>query len=444
MIGKTLLFYVFALVTACLAEGDFLSAQAGGDDSAALRSRIERRFDVFPLRDGALLRPRDPRGFGSVEVSGGAIAIDGKPVTGAELREKLGADAELVLRLSYLSDADRRALFGAPRDQQPTAETPPPLAERPRAERESRRERRARRANRDQDRVRIGGSVSVAADEVVEGDVVAIGGSASVDGEVHGDVVAVGGNITLGPRASVDENVVVVGGVLNRDPSARIGGRIQQIGVGPFRMGRWAWAGPLVGRWGSMVGGAFAFVATLARLVILCLFSALVVLLGHDYMEKVGMRAAAEPVKAGIIGLLAQLLFLPALVITIVVFVITIIGIPLLILIPFALLGLLVVALVGFAGVAYRLGGLVSSRLGWPSDNRYRVTITGVVLLMAPVLLARVAGLGGGVMFPMTFALGLIGAAVEYLAWTVGFGAVALSRFARPPMLPPAPAAPVV
>jgi hypothetical protein len=32
----------------------------------------------------------------------------------------------------------------------------------------------------------------------------------------------------------------------------------------------------------------------------------------------------------------------------------------------------------------------------------------------------------------MTFGLGFIGFLVEYLAWTVGFGAVALARFNRP------------
>ena len=98
MIWKTLLFYLFALVTAGLAEGDRLNAQGRTDGPTALRSRIERRFEVLPLRNGAVLRPREGRGFGSVEVSGGVIAIDGKPVAGSELRERLGADADLVLQ----------------------------------------------------------------------------------------------------------------------------------------------------------------------------------------------------------------------------------------------------------------------------------------------------------------------------------------------------------
>ena len=40
-------------------------------------------------------------------------------------------------------------------------------------------------------------------DEVVEGDVVAIGGSVRVDGQVTGNAVAIGGSLTLGPKADV-------------------------------------------------------------------------------------------------------------------------------------------------------------------------------------------------------------------------------------------------
>ena len=78
-----------------------------------LRSQIEDRFDVLPVRDGVLLSPKDDsRGVRSIQLTGGAIAIDGEPVTGAELRQRLDADADLVLRLSYLDAPAQRALFG--------------------------------------------------------------------------------------------------------------------------------------------------------------------------------------------------------------------------------------------------------------------------------------------------------------------------------------------
>ena len=102
----------------------------------------------------------------------------------------------------------------------------------------------------------------------------------------------------------------------------------------------------------------------------------------------IGVRT--KPLKAGAIGLLAQLLFLPVLVITIVVLVITIIGIPLLLLIPFVILGLAIVGLVGFTGVGVsRWARCYRSRFGWPTDNPYTTTIVGIVLVLSPLLLAR-------------------------------------------------------
>ncbi|HKA02063.1 MAG TPA: hypothetical protein VKE70_36380, partial [Candidatus Solibacter sp.] len=136
-------------------------------------------------------------------------------------------------------------------------------------------------------------------------------------------------------------------------------------------------------------------------------------------------------------GVLAQLLFIPLLVATIVVLVVTIIGIPLLVLIPFAILGLAVIALVGFTAVAYHLGRLVNQRFVWTLHNPYMTVTTGIVLLISPVLIARLLGLANWLMFPITGALVFVGVIVEYLAWTVGFGAVALLRFSRPGGPPP-------
>ena len=169
----------------------------------------------------------------------------------------------------------------------------------------------------------------------------------------------------------------------------------------------------------------------------LLLLCALVVLFGGGYVERVGARAAAEPVKAGAIGLLAQLLFIPMLVITIVVLVATLIGIPLLVLVPFAIIGLGAVGLVGFTGVAYRVGGRVAAQLGFTQSSEYFRTLLGVIALLAPILAARFLSLlfgslpliGGGLVSFLSGSLALVGFCLEYLAWTIGFGAVALVRF---------------
>src|SRR5439155_21988102 len=141
--------------------------------------------------------------------------------------------------------------------------------------------------------------------------------------------------------------------------------------------------------------------------------------------------AATEPLKAGIVGVLAQLLFIPILVVVVLFLVVTIIGIPLLVLIPFAVLAMALVFVVGFTGVAYYVGRLVSTRLGSSQPNPYLTATLGIVVVMAPVLLGRIVGLGGGLLFPITALLLFVGFVVEYVAWTIGFGAVVLHRFDR-------------
>jgi hypothetical protein len=424
-------------VLVALAVVCWVSAAAAQEPrETALKRDVERRFEVLPLRDGVALRPKAPGSVRSIEIAGGAIAVDGQPVTGSELRTRLGADADMVLQLSYLSDSARRALFSAspaaadipapPASPSPSVAPPPPVEPPPPPPRP----RRSRADRRNGDRVRIGGDVNVDAGETIDGDVVAVGGAVKVDGEVEGDVVAVGGSLTLGPTAVVSGDVTVVGGRLNRDPGAQVRGKAQEVSLGGVDFDKWTWRRNPVGQWWrSALGSAFAFVGTLVRVAVLCLFAALVVLFGRDYMERAGTMAATSSLKAGAVGLLAQILFLPLLVITCVVLVMTIVGIPLLLVLPFVILGIAVLALVGFTGVAYRVGTIATNRLGMPPQNPYTVTIIGVLIVMLPVMLSRLASLGGGVLFPLAVSLGVAGFVVEYLAWTIGFGAMALTRF---------------
>lgn len=396
------------------------SAAPSAQDNAALKREIERRFDVLPLVDGVALRPKsNPRRIRSIELSGATIAIDGEPVTGAELRDKLGPDAEAVIRLSYLDAAARVQLFGVDREATPPAAGGPSPA--PPA-----------RTRRSDTMVRVGGSITVDEDEIVEGDVVVIGGSATINGQVTGGVVAIGGSIELGPHGDVGKDVATIGAHVHRARGSHIGGKVNEIGAGHIDLSGWRFRrGPMwVGAGALAFGSLFALMATMGRLIVLCVCVSIVMLVARDYVERVGARAAAEPVKAGLVGLLAQLLFLPLLVMSVLVLVITIIGIPFLALIPFALIGLVIVFLVGFSAVAFDVGSLLTARLGWSHQGPYATAIVGIVGVLSPLIVARLIGFaGGGLAFPLTFALFAIGLLFEYLAWTVGFGAVALMRF---------------
>ena len=424
-----------ALVAAAGVWAGPLAAQAPPADNAALRQQIERRFEVLVLTDRVVLRPRSAGGaVRLIELGEKGIAIDGVPATGAEVKEKLGSDADAILRLSYLDTAQQRALFGGAVAENPSTTTPPsqpstaPAPPPPLPPLEPTDGRRVRRG----DRIRFGGNVRVDADEIVTGDVVAIGGSARIDGEVRGEVVVVGGNVELGPRALVTRDLAVVGGTLQRAEGARVQGQLHEVSIGEIDFGDLApwrdW------RRGSMRGftRTLALMSTLGRVAILCVLGALVMLLGREYVERTSLRATAEPLKAGAIGFLAQLLFLPVLLVTIVILVITIVGIPLLLLIPFAVLALCVIALLGFTSMAYRIGQFVSDRFGWGFSGPYAATVLGVLAIVSPLLLARLLSLLGGPIMPIAFGLFIIAFIVEYVVWTIGFGAVALARLDRP------------
>jgi hypothetical protein len=448
---------VFAL---SVAAGSRVFAQPITPQQNQLRERIERRFDVLPLRSGIALRPKDAtRGFRSIEIAEGSIAIDGQPATESELRSRLGDDADVVLPLWYLDEPTRQRLFEtvsiAPRAPEAPEAPKAPVAPEPPAPPVPFGERRE---SHEGDQVRFGGSVMVTEGERVAGDVVAIGGSVTVNGEVTGDAVAIGGSLDLGPHAWVHGDAVTVGGTLHRDPGARVSGKVVQVGPGSFDLGTRRFRNFPFGRSFSFpplfgpAAGVVALIATLARLVVLSVLASIVLLIGHEYVQKVGDLAAAEPLKAGAIGLLAELLFLPLLVAAVLILIVTIVGIPLaILLIPTALVALVVIGLVGFTGVAYNVGRFVRERLQWTGHSPYKTAITGIVVLLSPLLVARLLGFASWIMFPVTGGLVVVGILLEYLAWTIGFGAVALHRFARPavaaPPLPPAtpplpPAAP--
>ena len=336
--------------------GGAVSAQGGRMPPDELRRQAERRFEVVVVRDGLVLR-RNPAAGGArtIEVTGGQIVVDGAAATGVEVREKLREDADLILQLSYLNAAEQRALFSEPaRGAGPTPPSPPePSVDVERPDRPG-----EPRARSQRERIRIGGSVTVDEDETIRDDVVAIFGSAHVFGEVRGSIVAIGGDVELGPKAVVRGDVTAVGGQLRRDPAARIDGETHEIGVGGVEAGDRRISFPSLTTlwWGWTLGAFYSLIASIVRVAVLCLLAALVMLVARDYVERVGAQAAAEPFKSGAIGFLSQIFFVPVLVITILLLVVTIIGIPLLVLIPFAILGLGIFALIGFTAVGVSRG----------------------------------------------------------------------------------------
>lgn len=444
-----------ALLTLGLAAALLAGAaaqQPSNEEQQALRSRIEAAYDVLQLSDGIALRPKTRRGDVRLIEITDTIAINGTPVSGRELRERLGEDADSILRLSYLDPDARRTLFESDREARPEGalEGEEPTGAQPAARDQEREPRRARQARGD--RVRIFGSVRIDEDESIEGQAVAVLGSVRVDGEVGDQVVAVLGSVDLGPRAVVGGDVVSVGGRVNRAPGAQVRGSVTEVALGS---GLNVHAGPRRRGWDPFDGfgpwGAVPrLVGTTFRLVLLLLFAGVTLVVARSAVERSGQRASDDPLKSTMVGIVAQILLVPLLFLTAVVLTITLIGIPLLLLLPFAVLFLLLMALVGFTGTAGAIGQRVRRRFGLGGESEFADVAAGILVILLPLLLGRLLAIAGWPASPFAFLLVGIGFAVEYLAWACGFGAVLTNAFtlwqarraARPAPAAPAPGPP--
>jgi hypothetical protein len=427
---------VLALMVVSIATAQTAAArQTLPDDPQALRAHIEERFDIVPLTNGLALRPKNRTGdVRLIEVSDGAILVNGAPVTGRELRDRIGRDADVVLRLSYLSAADRASLLQPPAVPPPAPDAEPPLeapAPRP-APGQTERERRTNPRSAG-DRVRVFGNVSVAANEHVGGQVVAVLGSAHIDGEVRDQVVAVLGSVNLGPKAIVRGDVVSVGGRVRRAEGAQILGAVTEVSLSEPNVG--INFEPLVDWRGVYLFDRFAafprLIGTTFRFLLLVLLVCMALVVARPTVEASAQRVADRPVQTTIIGMVAQLLLVPLLVLTVIVLAISIIGIPLLLLIPFAVLALLLLALAGFSGTVFAVGQWSRRRMGLTSAAPFVDVCLGLAVILLPVLVGRLLALAGWPATPFAFLLLAVGFVVEVLAWSSGFGAVLTNGFSR-------------
>jgi hypothetical protein len=434
------------------------AAQDEGQDR--LRQTIRSRFTVLEVTGGIVLVPRVPRaGVGSLELRDGTVAINGTEVTGSELRARLGRDADAVIELSYLAPSERqRLLLGEPeapgveRGEAPSVIPPVPEPSRKRLPdaREPFPDRSYQRHT--EGRVRIGGDIRIEEDEQVDGPVVAVLGSVYINGRVSDAVVAVGGGVTLGPRAEIRGDVTSVGGGVSRDPNAAVSGQINSvqfqvphISVRPIDW--WPFSVPAV--WDRQPWHGFRLMGTLLRIALFALLAVLVTLLLPGSVGRIRDTVRYEPWKCALAGLFAQLLFVPLLIIGIVVLVISIVGIPLLVLVPFAVLAFFLALLLGFAGAASAFGGAVADRSTRTLPAALSLLVVGLALVWGLTVIGRVVSLAGG---PVTWVAAMFlvaGFLVEYAAWTMGLGGALLTRFGRngrgwtPVTPPPIPAPPV-
>jgi hypothetical protein len=284
-------------------------------------------------------------------------------------------------------------------------------------------------------RIAIGQDVRIERDEEVTDAVVVMGGNVIIDGRVRDGVVVMGGTLHLSSTADVRGDVVLVGGQITRDSGSQLIGGVNYVSFGDWSRRNLGWL-PSVrfgefGRWLSLAG-------TLARVSVLVILMAMMLIVARAPVARVGRAALAEPLRALVVGLAAEIFFIPLLVAASIGLAITIIGIPFVaVLIPIAIVVLMFAFVLGFTSLACRLGEWIEDRLGWQPGNAFVATAIGFVVLLAPTLLARFLNVASDGVGPLTWGLVTIGLAVEFIAWTIGLGAALTTGLGRWYTVPP-------
>lgn len=268
------------------------------------------------------------------------------------------------------------------------------------------------------DRVAFGSSAHVAPGEVVQ-DAVSFGGDTIVEGEVLGDAVSFGGSVELrgdgrvhGDVASFGGNVLAAGHGVNGDAASfggdvrgdagSVNGEVASFGSGPAsHVARHEGFFERVGRWLSEA--ARSAVAH----VLLFLLGLVLIGVWRDRLGALQVTMIKDGVKTAGIGLFAYV----AAGIAVVLFALTIVGIPVAVVLALALP---VATYVGLAAAATVIGAALP--LPQLKDSEVSQLAAGVAVLFVASIVP------------------VVGTIATVVAACLGFGALVRTRFeARPP-----------
>jgi hypothetical protein len=263
------------------------------------------------------------------------------------------------------------------------------------------------------------------AGDTARGAVVVLGGEARIDGHVDDDVVVVGGTVRVGPQAVIDGDLVAVGGDAVVDPQAKIYGDVKETVVRlPDIDGNWIRAPR---NWVAAV----AMAATVMRLLIVFVVASLLVLIAPRWVRRISWRASGGPGSAAAIGLACQLGFVPAMVMLVVALAVTVVGIPLIGVLPFLAAAAGVAGVAGFTAVVARIGARVRGTTVEASGALFVDVAIGFAVVSAVTVAARMLALGTFWNTPLVWSVSAVGFAIEYVIWTVGIGAACATALAR-------------
>jgi hypothetical protein len=286
--------------------------------------------------------------------------------------------------------------------------------------------------------------------ELISGDLALLSGELEIAGEVRGSVLVLDGDVVLHDRALVTGDILLVGGELSLEgalatirgevlsdfsasgvePSASVekapeatvvressrgGGRSRS--VSPFRR--------IVGNFGhaaeELMGALSAFIALAAIGLLLIYFA-------QARVETVADTVRHEFARSFAMGLAAEVLFFPALIVLCVL----VITWPI---VPFFVLGTGVAMLAGYLAVAHGAGEMFAQRryrYEWLErlrrSNSYYYVLSGLVLLLLPFAATAILWVLGGSAGFVRGIVAFLAAVATWILMTAGFGSLLLTR----------------
>ncbi|MEW6623635.1 MAG: hypothetical protein AB1420_11015 [Bacillota bacterium] len=233
---------------------------------------------------------------------------------------------------------------------------------------------------------------------IVRGNAIAFGGSAVIDGPVHGNIIAFGGPVRLGGNAVVGGQVISFGGTVQRHPDAEVWGSIKDNPLEIIRR-----SVPFMPSWRHYdFPGFMWWMRGVSGILMLALGWLIGVLLPKN-TANVASVISQEGLKSFGLGFLLKIFAIPISIALL----ITVLGIPL---IPIFWLFLWAAQLFGLAALGLFIGKKVLEK----PDKQVSI---GLTILLGLLILAviRMAPFAGGLAL--------------FLAKSIGLGAVLISKF---------------
>jgi hypothetical protein len=274
------------------------------------------------------------------------------------------------------------------------------------------------------DMVQIGKRIVVAANEIVNGDVVSIASDVDIEGKVTGDVAAIFGSVTIGPGGIVNGEVVSILGEVNRMSGSVVRGETAVIGrhhrngltfpIGPFGEGMFGAGAKVV-----------LFIITILLMLIVMYFIA-------KRMTNASSHASGSFLKSFGVGLLVLFAGTVLVAVLSIILAITIVGIPLAVLLVLSFVALYAL---GYFVSALAIGSFIARKCNMEWDSVYVRAFIGIFLL-------SIFGIIAAFMFfnpwmgPARAMLRVIGGLFNFVAVMTGVGAFILSKGGSFPQAP--------